>query len=67
MGFTKRYYTTELILKHIENQYPLKRYFNVDALIFYDTFASNVYNQFKNGKTDEEIKEFIIKELETNK
>jgi hypothetical protein len=39
----------------------------VDALIFYDTLASDVYDQFKNGKTDEEIKEFIIKELETNK
>jgi hypothetical protein len=65
MGFTKRYYTTELILSHIESGQPLKKYFNVDALIFQDDLSNRAYELYKNDKTDEEIKQFIIKELET--
>ena len=67
MGFTKRYYTAELILKQIKNQYPLNRYFNVDALIFNDNVSSMAYEEYKKGKSDKEIEEFIINELESKK
>ena len=67
MGFTKRYYTAELILKQIKNQYPLNRYFNVDALIFNDNISSMAYEEYKKGKSDKEIEEFIINELESKK
>ncbi len=65
MGFTKRYYTTKLILHYLESELPLKKYFNVDALIFEDTLSSKAYDLYKDGKTDFEIKDSIIKELET--
>ena len=67
MGFTKRYYTAELILKQIKNQYPLNKYFNVDALIFNDNESSMAYEEYKKGKSDKEIEEFIINELESKK
>jgi len=67
MGFTKRYYTAELILKQINNQYPLNKYFNVDALIFNDNVSSMAYEEYKKGKSDKEIEEFIINELESKK
>lgn len=67
MGFTKRYYTAELILKQINNQLPLNKYFNVDALIFNDNISSMAYEEYKKGKSDKEIEEFIINELETNR
>lgn len=67
MGFTKRYYTAELILKQINNQYPLNKYFNVDALIFNDNVSSRAYEEYKKGKSDKEIEEFIINELESKK
>lgn len=67
MGFTKRYYTAELILKQINNQYPLNKYFNVDALIFNDNVSNMAYEEYKKGKSDKEIEEFIINELESKK
>lgn len=67
MGFTKRYYTAELILKQINNEYPLNKYFNVDALIFNDNVSSMAYEEYKKGKSDKEIEEFIINELESKK
>jgi hypothetical protein len=67
MGFTKRYYTAELILKQINNQLPLNKYFNVDALIFNDNISSMAYEEYKKGKSDKEIEEFIINELETKR
>ena len=61
MGFTKRYFSKELILKKIEVNYPLQKYFNVDACIFTDEPSRLVYKLFIEGHSDEEIKEILLK------
>lgn len=60
MGFTKRYISKEMILRDINNGYPLHKTFNADALILEDEIASSAYKQFKEGKTNDEIKDFIL-------
>ena len=60
MGFTKRYFSKELILKHIEIEYPLQRYFNVDACIFTDKPSKQAYELLLKGYSDKEIKEFLL-------
>jgi hypothetical protein len=61
MGFTKRYFSKELILKKIEVNYPLQKYFNADAFIFTDELSRHAYKLFIKGHSDEEIKEFLLK------
>jgi hypothetical protein len=63
MGFTKRYFSKELILKHIENDYPLHKYFNVDAYIFTDKESKVAYELLKKGYSDKEIKEILLKDI----
>jgi queuine/archaeosine tRNA-ribosyltransferase len=60
MGFTKRYFSKELILKHIENNFPLHKYFNVDACIFTDEASRQAYELSMEGHSDEEIKELLL-------
>lgn len=60
MGFTKRYYSKELILKQIENNFPLKMYFNVDSCIFTDELSHQAYEMSMEGHTDEEIKQVLL-------
>jgi hypothetical protein len=60
MGFTKRYFSKELILKHIEIKYPLQKYFNVDACIFTDEPSRQAYELSMKGHSDEEIKEILL-------
>jgi len=62
MGFTKRYFSKELILRQIEINYPLKKYFNVDACIFTDEPSKQAYELFIEGHSDEEIKEILLKD-----
>lgn len=62
MGFTKRYFSKKLILKQIENNFPLRKYFNVDALMFVDEGAHQAYKLFIEGHSDDEIKEILLKE-----
>ena len=61
MGFTKRYFSKELILKQIENNYPLRKYFNVDTCVFTDEASLQSYELSNEGHSDKEIKEFILK------
>ncbi len=63
MGFTKRYYSKELILKQIENNFPLKMYFNVDSCIFTDELSHQAYKMSMEGHSDEEIKEVLLNNL----
>jgi hypothetical protein len=60
MGFTKRYFSKELILKHIENNFPLHKYFNVDACIFTDKPSKIAYELLMKGHSDKEIKEILL-------
>ena len=62
MGFTKRYFSKELILKQLENNYPLHKYFNVDACIFTDEPSKQAYKLFIEGHSDDEIKEILLKD-----
>jgi hypothetical protein len=62
MGFTKRYFSKELILRQIEINYPLKKYFNVDASIFTDEPSRQAHELFIEGHSDEEIKEILLKD-----
>ena len=62
MGFTKRYFSKELILKQIENNYPLRKYFNVDTCIFTDEPSRQAYELSMEGHSDEEIKEILLKD-----
>jgi hypothetical protein len=61
MGFTRRYYSKELILKQIEKNFPLQKYFNVDSCIFTDELSHQAYEMFMEGHTDEEIKQVLLK------
>jgi len=65
MGFTKRYFSKKSILTQIKVGFPLKKYFNVDALMFDDTESHQAYNLFIEGKTDQTIKEFLLKDETT--
>ena len=61
MGFTKRCFSKELILKQIENNYPLRKYFNVDTCIFTDEESLQSYELLNEGHSDQEIKEILLK------
>jgi len=61
MGFTKRYFSKELILKQIENNYPLRKYFNVDTCVFTDEASLQSYELSNEGHSDQEIKEILLK------
>jgi len=61
MGFTKRYFSKELILKQIENNYPLRKYFNVDTCKFTDEESLQSYELLNEGHSDQEIKEILLK------
>jgi hypothetical protein len=62
MGFTKRYFSKELILKQIENNYPLRKYFNVDTCVFTDEASLQSYELSNEGHSDKEIKEILLKD-----
>ena len=61
MGFNRRYFSKELILKQIENNYPLRKYFNVDTCIFTDEESLQSYELLNEGHSDQEIKEILLK------
>jgi len=62
MGFTKRYFSKELILKQIENNYPLRKYFNVDTCVFTDEASLQSYELSNEGHSDKEIKKILLKD-----
>lgn len=51
----KRFLTIKEIINSLKNQYPLKKLFKADALIFLDRYSSDVYRLYQNGKTDQQI------------
>ena len=61
MGFNRRYFSKELILREIDKYYPLKKYFASDACIFTDEVSHQAYQLHNKGVSDQEIKEFILK------
>jgi hypothetical protein len=61
MGFNRRYFSKELILREIDKEYPLKKYFASDTCIFTDSVSHQAYELHNKGVSDKEIKEFILK------
>lgn len=59
MGFNKRFVDKEKVMISFDNKEPLSKLFSADALIFMDDFSSKVYNHFKKGTKDKEIKKLI--------
>jgi hypothetical protein len=59
MGFNKRIFSREGILKNLDN---IMRYLDSDAAYLTDDFSVTIYRMFNDGKTEEEILE-KIKEL----
>ena len=62
MGFNRRYFSKELILREIDKDYPLKKYFASDTCIFTDEPSRQAYELFIEGHSDEEIKEILLKD-----
>lgn len=65
MGFTKRYVAEEITKKYLDES-NLKGLFTskVDTFIFVDEFSSKVYELFKEGHDDFQIK--LKLNIETN-
>jgi hypothetical protein len=65
MGFTKRYVAEEITKKYLDES-NLKGLFTskVDTFIFVDEFSSKVYELFKEGHNDSQIK--LKLNIETN-
>ena len=59
MGFNKRIFSREGIIKNLDN---IMRYLDSDAAYLTDDFSVTIYRMFNDGKTEEEILE-KIKEL----
>ena len=58
MGLNKRFLKKENILKNLDY---IINYLNVDILFCTDEFSVQVYNFYKNGRTKEEIINYINK------
>lgn len=56
MGFNKRVFKKENILRHIND---IERYLNVDAAFLDDDFSREVYQMYGEGKTKEELINYI--------
>ena len=63
MGFNKRMIDKNHILSAVNNNTPLKKLFNADAIIFLDKYSSEVYELFTQGMDDKDI----FKKLENQK
>jgi len=61
MGFHRRIINEEVTKKYIESN-KLEVLYSSESLIFMDEFSSQVFEYFKNGKTNEEILSLTNKE-----
>jgi hypothetical protein len=61
MGFHRRIITEEVTKKYIDSD-KLEVLYSSESLIFMDEFSSQVFEHFKNGKTNEEILSLTNKE-----
>jgi len=64
MGFHRRIITEEVTKKYIDSD-KLEVLFSSESLIFMDEFSSQVFEHFKNGKTNGEISLLISKQNES--
>jgi len=58
MGFNKRFLKKENIISHLD---ILIKYLDADAVICTDDFSHQVYRLFNEGKSEEEILNYINK------
>ena len=58
MGFNKRFLRKEGILLNVDN---IMKYLDSDAVYLTDEFSREVYKLFNEGKTEEEIMDYINK------
>jgi hypothetical protein len=56
MGFNKRFFTKENIIRNINN---IEKYLSVDAAFLMDDFSKDFYKLFNEGKTKEELIKYI--------
>jgi hypothetical protein len=58
MGFNKRILKKDNIINNLDN---LSRYLSADAIIVSDDFSNEVFKMYCDGKTEEEIINYINK------
>ena len=56
MGFNKRFFTKENIMRNMNN---IEKYLSVDVAFLMDDFSREVYRLFNEGKTEEELIKYI--------
>lgn len=66
MGFNKRFVSIETIKTAFENNQPLGKLFDSDAVIFMDDFSSDVYKMLNNGISETEVKKTIYGRITSN-
>ena len=64
MGFNKRYVDKKQSILALKNNSLKSFYGKSDALIFEDTLSSEIYDYYKQGKSDEEILLIINQNME---
>ena len=55
MGFTKRFFSKNLIKTQIDNGSTLSKIFNVDAYIFEDKVSEKIHKLYLKGVKEDEI------------
>ena len=66
MGFNKRFVSKEIIDNVFKNKTSLEEIFRADAFIIMDEYSSKVFELFKRGMTDDEIKTTIYGHRQEN-
>jgi DNA-binding NarL/FixJ family response regulator len=67
MGFNRRFLDKEKCFHFLQTSSLLQLYGKSDMLIFEDTESEDIYEMFKQGKTDKEIAEhYGIQRVEPN-
>ena len=66
MGFNKRFVSVDTINTAFENNLPLSKLFDSDAVIFMDDLSTVVFKMVSNGVSDSDIKKTIHGKLTSN-
>lgn len=61
MGFTKKFINKEMILSTRKNGEKISGLFMVDCVICMDNFASEIFNMFVLGHTEDELKNQVMR------
>lgn len=59
MGFNKRFVSVDTINTAFENNLPLSKLFDSDAVIFLDDISTEIFKMFTNGISESDIKKTI--------